>query len=29
MSIDKGQGQKGDILLEIKEIVIDGFSDER
>ena len=29
MSIDQGQGQKGDILLEIKEIVIDGFSDER
>ena len=29
MSIDQGQGQKGDILLEMKEIVIDGFSDER
>ena len=29
MSIDQGQGQKGDLLLEMKEIVIDGFSDER
>ena len=29
MSIELGLGQKGDILLEMKEIVIDGFSDER
>ena len=29
MSIDQGQEQKGDLLLEMKEIVIDGFSDER
>ena len=29
MSINQGQGQKGDILLEMKEIVINGFSDER
>ena len=29
MSIDQGQGQKGDILLEMREVVIDGFSDER
>ena len=29
MSIDLGQGQKGEILLEMQEVVIDGFSDER
>ena len=29
MSIDHGQGQKGEILLEMQEVVIDGFSDER
>ncbi len=29
MNIDQGRGRKGDILLEMREIVIDGFSDER
>ncbi|HBN31318.1 MAG TPA: ABC transporter, partial [Rhodobacteraceae bacterium] len=26
---DRDRGEKGDILLEMKDVVIDGFSDER
>ena len=26
---ERNRGQKGDILLEMKDVVIDGFSDER
>ena len=29
MSQDKNRGKKGDILLEMKDIVIDGYSDDR